>query len=143
MHLFWRDFGKLQNCDVHWFTYTSTTFILFSLYRNLFRNFGCWVWRLTQYDQRNNYSNFKNYTWIQRYMVWFINLNFSCAKLQRTLLFVFVGSYSGDVLGQLIKTMTNLLMSNEREIVKSALGFFKVRSLCEVCLDGACSCSRY
>ena len=42
-----------------------------------------------------------------------------------------LGSYSIQVLDQLIKTMTNLLMSNKREIVKSALGFFKVR-LCNI-----------
>ena len=40
-----------------------------------------------------------------------------------------LGSYSIQVLDQLIKTMTNLLMSNKREIVKSALGFFKVRHM--------------
>ncbi|XP_028391311.1 RRP12-like protein [Dendronephthya gigantea] len=36
------------------------------------------------------------------------------------------GSYSVQVLDQLIKTLTNLLLSNKREVVKSALGFFKV-----------------
>ena len=42
-----------------------------------------------------------------------------------------IGSYSTQVLDQLIKTMTNLLMSNKREIVKTTLGFFKVR-LCNI-----------
>ena len=41
----------------------------------------------------------------------------------------FVASVSQQVLEQLIKTMTNLLLSNKREIVKSALGFFKVCEL--------------
>ena len=40
---------------------------------------------------------------------------------------LFLGSYSVQVLDQLIKTLTNLLLSNKREVVKSALGFFKVR----------------
>ena len=53
---------------------------------------------------------------------------------------MFLGSYSMHVLGQLIKTMTNLLMSSEREIVKSALGFFKV---CPVIVSTDSACSRF
>lgn len=42
---------------------------------------------------------------------------------------MFLGSISQQVLEQLIRTMTNLLLSNKREVVKSALGFFKVSEI--------------
>ncbi|XP_046850876.1 RRP12-like protein [Xenia sp. Carnegie-2017] len=42
------------------------------------------------------------------------------------ILYEYKGRYTAKVLNQLIETTTNLLQSNKREIVKSALGFFMV-----------------